>query len=404
MNSSWLRTRRWLMLCSAVAVISDLAMSQLEPYYDIYMMGARTGRIQQVSHVAGRGEYNPSWSPDDKYIVHDIFNPGPPFSQMLGITNVRTQETVRLRGTEGGNNAVWSPCGLMIAYDLCPGYGHGCDPRIFITTPIGFFKRLLVTDAQMPDWSPDSKRIVFSRASDGSIYTVDVTGKHERLVVSSQGYGGMVNPKWSPDGKWIAFEWYGWIEKVRVDREGKAMGNIIDVTDGTMYSYYPTWSPNMQTIAFGSSNQIWITGVTNGTPTVFVPMMNGQGVYDPAWSHDGEAIAFDAYTIPSSATPADAAEAVAAEPVAPTRFSLAGNYPNPFNPSTSIAYELPKPCRVSLIVYDALGNEVATLVNGLKPAGKWTAQLDGSRLASGVYFCRMRAEEYVATTKMILLK
>ena len=388
------------MLLSAIALAVNFAVSQLEPFYDIYMMGLHTGRIVQVSHIPGKGEYNPSWSPDDKYIVHDIFDPGPPFSQSLGITNVWTHETVRLRGTEGGNNAAWSPCGLMIAYDLCPGFGHGCDTRIFITTPLGILKWLLVKDAQMPDWSPDSRRIVFSRPSDGSIYTVDLTGKHAKLVVSSQGYGGMVNPKWSPDGKWIAFEWYGWIEKVQVDKEGKAGGNIIDVTDGNiMYGYYPTWSRNMQTIAFGANNAIWITGVVNGTPSLLVPTMNGQGVYDPAFSHDGASIAFDAYTVPSVAKPD-----LAAEPVAPTRFLLGGNYPNPFNPTTAISYDLPKPCHVSLVVFDALGKEVATLVNEVKPAGRWTAQLDGSRLASGVYFCRMQTAEYVATTRMLLLK
>lgn len=390
---------RWLTLCAAFVLVSDIAISQVDAFYDIYAMDLKTGRVFQVSHVPGRGEYNPSWSPDNSFIVHDVFDPLT-ITQSLGITNVRTKETFPLKGTAGGNNAAWSSCGLFIAYDLCPGFGHGCDPRIFVTTPFGLLNRLLIEDAQMPGWSPDSRRIVFSRASDGSIYTVDILGKNVKLVASSLGYGGMVNPKWSPDGKWIAFEWYGWIEKVRVDKEGNPLSGVVDVfvNDGRMYGYYPTWSSDSKRIAFGGNGAIWSIPATGGTLTMLLPMMNGQGAYDPAYSSFGRYIAFDAYTVPLEKP------AVAEEPVVPSEFSLSGAYPNPFNPTTTIEYDLPKACHVSLVVFDALGNEVSTLVNEEKPAGHWTAKVDGSRLASGVYFYRLQTAAFVATKKMVLVK
>ncbi len=92
-------------------------------------------------------------------------------------------------------------------------------------------------------------------------------------------------------------------------------------------------------------------------------------------------------------------------------FSLSQNYPNPFNPATTIKYTIPNVIStggrnplVTLKVYDVLGNEVATLVNEEKPTGSYTVNFDGSRLASGIYFYKLNAGNFVQTRKMILLK
>ena len=84
-------------------------------------------------------------------------------------------------------------------------------------------------------------------------------------------------------------------------------------------------------------------------------------------------------------------------------FSL-GNYPNPFNPSTIISYELPKAGIVNIKVYDLLGREVATLVNEFKSEGKYTVEFNGSKLPSGVYVYRLQANGYTAVKKMQLIK
>ncbi|MCK9209687.1 MAG: T9SS type A sorting domain-containing protein [Ignavibacteriaceae bacterium] len=88
----------------------------------------------------------------------------------------------------------------------------------------------------------------------------------------------------------------------------------------------------------------------------------------------------------------------------PNLFRLYQNYPNPFNPSTTINYELPTTSFVSLKVYDALGKEVAILVNQEKPAGNYKTDFDGSRLSSGIYFYTLRADNFVQNRKMILIK
>jgi hypothetical protein len=90
-------------------------------------------------------------------------------------------------------------------------------------------------------------------------------------------------------------------------------------------------------------------------------------------------------------------------------FSLFNNYPNPFNPSTTISYELATGSFVTLKVYDILGNEIATLVNEFKPAGNYQTWFDGknssnNQLASGTYLYRLQANGNSITKKMILLK
>jgi parallel beta-helix repeat protein len=93
----------------------------------------------------------------------------------------------------------------------------------------------------------------------------------------------------------------------------------------------------------------------------------------------------------------------------PITSALVGNFPNPFNPSTVISYQLPKSSWVTLKVYDILGREVATLVDGTKETGYYSVTFDGSRLSSGVYFTRMIVQPQegmpiVQVKKMLLMK
>ena len=94
----------------------------------------------------------------------------------------------------------------------------------------------------------------------------------------------------------------------------------------------------------------------------------------------------------------------------PVEFVLQQNYPNPFNPSTKITYRLDKASRVELIIYNALGQQVRTLVAGkLQPVGNYNVDWDGhnddgSRVASGLYVYQLRAGDQVQTKKMMVLQ
>ena len=88
----------------------------------------------------------------------------------------------------------------------------------------------------------------------------------------------------------------------------------------------------------------------------------------------------------------------------PFAFTLSQNYPNPFNPSTTIKFRLPKSSEVTLTVFDILGREVSVLVNEKREAGAYEVKFDGSNLASGVYFYRLQAGDFVETKTMLVLR
>jgi len=88
----------------------------------------------------------------------------------------------------------------------------------------------------------------------------------------------------------------------------------------------------------------------------------------------------------------------------PSAFELVQNFPNPFNPTTTISFTLPKKANVRLVVFNVLGQSVATLVNGEMPAGAHEVVWDADESPTGVYFYRLSAEKESITRKMLLLK
>ena len=88
----------------------------------------------------------------------------------------------------------------------------------------------------------------------------------------------------------------------------------------------------------------------------------------------------------------------------PDKYELYNAYPNPFNPSTLIKYEIKESGHVLLRVYDVLGNEAATLVNEERNAGTHTVRFDGSSLSGGIYFYSIKAGRFSKTKKIVLIK
>ena len=99
---------------------------------------------------------------------------------------------------------------------------------------------------------------------------------------------------------------------------------------------------------------------------------------------------------------------VAVEPAAsnelPGTFNMSQNYPNPFNPVTKVNYQLPKTEYVNITLYDQLGREILQLFAGERQAGFYELTVDGTNLASGLYFCTLKAGEHSGVIKISLIK
>lgn len=108
--------------------------------------------------------------------------------------------------------------------------------------------------------------------------------------------------------------------------------------------------------------------------------------------------------IQSSLSKSSNEQTITSSDINPGSFSLDQNYPNPFNPSTVISYAVPEDARVTLVIYDALGKQIAELVNGDVTAGNHEVTFNGSELASGIYFYRMTTGTFSQINKMLLLK
>ena len=90
--------------------------------------------------------------------------------------------------------------------------------------------------------------------------------------------------------------------------------------------------------------------------------------------------------------------------IVPVEFRLDQNFPNPFNPTTTIRFAVPKPTSVKLVLYDILGREVSTLIDQKIPCGEHEVTFEADNLPSGVYVARLQAGEFTATRKLVLLR
>jgi len=189
-----------------------------------------------------------------------------------------------------------------------------------------------------------------------------------------------------------------------------------------------TWSGGSGTY-YKDSLQIWITSVANpsgGTRTriatvVSLPQgsnfwqfktfdlssFDGQLVYVGFRyymnvSFDGIMVNLDSVFVGNLSGPPVGTPQVTQN--VPARFDLKQNYPNPFNPATTIEYDLPKNEFVNLVIYNALGQEVAVLINENVNAGSHSVNFDASNLPSGIYVYKITAGEFTMTRKMSLVK
>jgi Peptidase M30. len=132
--------------------------------------------------------------------------------------------------------------------------------------------------------------------------------------------------------------------------------------------------------------------------------VNGLGWYNRADPNYGKPVSHENLLLTASIAVPTAVIEVATQTNVPQQYKLEQNYPNPFNPSTTIKFQMPSKGFVKLKIYDMIGREVATLVDGFQEAGTHDVKFDASNLPSGVYFYRITTGTYAATKKLVLIK
>lgn len=136
----------------------------------------------------------------------------------------------------------------------------------------------------------------------------------------------------------------------------------------------------------------WEVGASSGRASLMV------GGREIPMSGSGSVLIADPRSMIRLRLGPDGAQAV------PSEFALRQNYPNPFNPGTTISFDVPRKSFIDLRVFNTLGEEIATLVDGIQDAGTYEVQFDASKLPSGVYFYELSGGDFHATKKLVLLK
>ncbi len=121
-------------------------------------------------------------------------------------------------------------------------------------------------------------------------------------------------------------------------------------------------------------------------------------------ANNSTAVAYKTVSVGGNAPQSDGLTTQIVGNIIPSSTKLGSNYPNPFNPSTNISYQLKNSGFVSLKIYDVLGKEISTLVYENKPAGYYNVSFNANNLPSGVYIYRLNVNNYTESKKMLLAK
>lgn len=144
-----------------------------------------------------------------------------------------------------------------------------------------------------------------------------------------------------------------------------------------------------------SGTVVAFNNVTNSNPFTLTAPGPGDYIVNAG---DAGPLRWDSSAITISVT------GVGENPLSPVIYKLYDNYPNPFNPSTTLRYSIPEEALTTLKIYNSLGREVTTLVNETKPAGIYDVNFSATDLSSGIYFYTLQAGTFTSTKKMILMK
>lgn len=248
----------------------------------------------------------------------------------------------------------------------------------------------------LKDIAPDDAIVYDSTGS-----STDTTGDYTIALVGetpyAEGYGDKSDLALSSSDIALVKKMSGYgrpVIVVLVSGRPMILSSILDYADAIVAAWLPgTEGDGVADVLFGDYkpqgklSHSWPTSMSQ------IPINVGDSTYDPLYAY-GYGLTY-----------ADSgAASVARSSMVAQQMELGNNYPNPFNPNTTIEYVVSKATNVRLAVFDLLGREVTRLVDGRKEAGTYRVRFDGNGLASGVYFYRMQAGNFVQTKRLLLLR
>lgn len=197
-----------------------------------------------------------------------------------------------------------------------------------------------------------------------------------------------------------------------------ANGNVVELTAGVLPVELSSFNANVNgtsvTLNWSTASELNNNGFEvqrkSGDEFVTIAFIKGAGTTTETqnYSYSDEQLAIGKYSYRLKQVDFNGtfeySNVINVDLYSPNEFVLDQNYPNPFNPSTIISFSVPQSSFVTLKVYDVLGNEVSTLVNETKEAGKYNVSFDAAGLSNGVYFYSINSDNFTSTKKMILMK
>ena len=363
---------------------SELSIEFSEPINDI---------VISISSSLGSMAFDTTWQESKTKLVYSFTSPIPSFSQLdVSLTNITD-----FAGIKGDNFAITYNTAALGDYNFDSSV-DGLDLANFISSwnnndlsyelgpAIGTVPNLIVT----PDGRFDLEDIMgFTRMWHWSRKNA-ILGK----ILSELGQRLI----YDLDGQNLKFDWI----------EGASVGQFDFEYDPTMLT--------LKRLNESKDNNYKLSYVDTlrGYNSFAFVNSNPSQFLSPAFSFDISSresksinLNYQFYDDFGSLM-AQGSELITLKPI-PSEFALHSNYPNPFNPATTINYDLPNDALIDIMIYDILGREVKSLHRGLKQAGYHSVIWDskdnqGGPVSAGIYFYQIRSKEFVKTKKMILLK
>ena len=219
-------------------------------------------------------------------------------------------------------------------------------------------------------------------------------------------------------GSWVSFiAFHGATDAPEVDVVPAGLPfrwpliNDLSYGEFSNYRYLPAWRYNLDVTPANDNNTVVasyeadLRGLGGGSAVIFA-----SGFLNPATNQNGAAFGLYVALPDGTVLALPAATSAAIPPLAglektlPEKFELNQNYPNPFNPTTTISFSLAEAGETKLEIYNVLGQRVQTVIDKRMEAGPHQVEIDGSNMASGVYFYRLITESVIETRKMVLMK